>query len=55
MGILTLKKRDEKVHVKWVTCSAGPRPVRYADLGGIETVLADIRELVERPLRHPEV
>jgi hypothetical protein len=34
---------------------AEPRPVRYADLGGIETVLADIRELVERPLRHPEV
>ncbi|KAK2077274.1 hypothetical protein QBZ16_004908 [Prototheca wickerhamii] len=34
---------------------AEPRPVRYADLGGIELVLESIRELVERPLRHPEV
>ncbi|EIE24941.1 AAA-domain-containing protein [Coccomyxa subellipsoidea C-169] len=35
--------------------SAEPRPVRYADLGGIEAVLSDIKELVEYPLRHPEV
>ena len=34
---------------------AEPRPVRYADLGGIEAVLSDIKELVEYPLRHPEV
>lgn len=27
----------------------------YRDLGGIESVLESIRELVERPLRHPEV
>ncbi|CAL5227006.1 g9897 [Coccomyxa viridis] len=32
-----------------------PRPVRYSDLGGIEAVLHDIRELVEYPLQHPEV
>lgn len=33
---------------------AEPRAVHYSDLGGIEAVLADIRELVEHPLRHPE-
>ncbi|BDA42994.1 probable nuclear valosin-containing protein-like at C-terminar half [Coccomyxa sp. Obi] len=32
-----------------------PRPVRYTDLGGIEAVLSDIKELVEYPLQHPEV
>ncbi|KAG2428143.1 hypothetical protein HXX76_011823 [Chlamydomonas incerta] len=31
------------------------KPVTYADLGGVEEVLADIRELIEYPLRHPEV
>lgn len=29
--------------------------MRYEDLGGMEGVLADIRELVEYPLCHPEV
>ena len=29
--------------------------VRYSDLGGIEELLADIRELIEWPLRHPEI
>jgi hypothetical protein len=33
---------------------AAPRPLRYADLGGIEEVLADIRETIEYPLKHPE-
>ena len=32
-----------------------PRPVRYADLGGLEGAVKSVRELVERPLRHPEV
>ena len=32
-----------------------PRAVRYADLGGVDTVLHSVRELVEYPLRHPEV
>jgi hypothetical protein len=32
-----------------------PRAVTYADLGGVEEVLADIRELIEYPLKHPEV
>lgn len=27
----------------------------YADLGGIDNVLEDIKELIERPLQHPEV
>ncbi|GIL66159.1 hypothetical protein Vafri_19666, partial [Volvox africanus] len=31
------------------------KPVLYADLGGIEEVLTDIRELIEYPLKHPEV
>ena len=34
---------------------AEPRAIRYADLGGIEGVLHDIKELVEHPLCHPEV
>ena len=34
---------------------AEPRPVRYADLGGIDAVRQDIQELIENPLRHPEV
>lgn len=29
--------------------------MRYGDLGGIEDVLADIRELIEEPLQNPEV
>ena len=36
-------------------CCVEPRAVRYSDLGGIEAVLDDIRELVEYPLQHPEV
>lgn len=28
---------------------------RYSDLGGIEYVLQDVRELIERPLMHPEI
>jgi ribosome biogenesis ATPase len=34
---------------------ASPLPVMFADLGGIENVLGDIRELIELPLKHPEV
>lgn len=30
---------------------AEPRPISYADLGGIDHVLADIRELIENPLQ----
>ncbi len=40
---------------KGVCHNAEPRAVRYSDLGGIESVLHDIRELVEYPLQHPEV
>jgi ribosome biogenesis ATPase len=32
-----------------------PSPVRYSDLGGVEAVLEDIKELIEYPLKHPEV
>ncbi|KAK9792945.1 hypothetical protein WJX73_002335 [Symbiochloris irregularis] len=32
-----------------------PRQVHYADLGGIESVLQDIQELIHYPLQHPEV
>ncbi|KFM23509.1 putative AAA domain-containing protein C16E9.10c [Auxenochlorella protothecoides] len=41
--------------VRLASALADPRPVFYADLGGIESVLESIKELVERPLRHPEV
>jgi hypothetical protein len=32
-----------------------PKRILYSDLGGIEDVLSDIRELIEYPLKHPEV
>ncbi|KAK9845052.1 hypothetical protein WJX74_010036 [Apatococcus lobatus] len=32
-----------------------PRAIRYADLGGIDAIRQDIQELIENPLRHPEV
>ncbi|KAH7622055.1 hypothetical protein Ndes2526B_g02879 [Nannochloris sp. 'desiccata'] len=32
-----------------------PFPVTYADLGGMESVLGDVKELIEYPLKHPEV
>jgi hypothetical protein len=34
---------------------AAPRALHYADLGGVDEVLSDIRELIEYPLKHPEV
>jgi hypothetical protein len=37
------------------TAAAAPRALHYADLGGVEDVLADIQELIEYPLKHPEV
>lgn len=32
-----------------------PLPIRYQDLGGIDGVLQDVKELIEYPLKHPEV
>lgn len=32
-----------------------PKKIYYSDLGGVEDVLADIRQLIEYPLMHPEV
>eukprot|EP00892_Ulva_mutabilis_P001467 jgi/Ulvmu1/11320/UM074_0035.1 len=32
-----------------------PKRIFYSDLGGIEDVLTDIRQLIEYPLMHPEV
>ena len=29
--------------------------VRYSDIGGIDSILADIRELIEYPMAHPEL
>ena len=29
--------------------------MRYADLGGVEGVLDEIRDLIEYPLKHPEI
>ena len=31
------------------------KPLSYSDLGGIDEVLLDIKELIEYPLKHPEV
>lgn len=33
----------------------GRPTARYADFGGIENILQDVRELIERPLTHPEI
>ena len=60
------RPRAKRARADGATAAAAPRPqatrgpttpqaIRYADLGGIESVLADVRELVEFPLRHPEV
>jgi len=36
--------------------SRTPRPtVRYNDVGGVETILKEARELIEWPLRYPDV
>lgn len=32
-----------------------PLPIRYEDLGGVDSVLKDVQELIEYPLKHPEV
>lgn len=32
-----------------------PKDVRYKDLGGLDDVLKEIKELIEFPLKHPEV
>jgi len=32
-----------------------PLPISYADLGGVDSVLKDVQELIEYPLKHPEV
>jgi len=29
--------------------------LRYSDIGGFESCLQDVRELIERPLTHPEI
>jgi ATP-dependent 26S proteasome regulatory subunit len=39
----------------YAAAAAAPRALHYADLGGVEDVLADIQELIEYPLKHPEV
>lgn len=37
------------------SAAAAPLPVTYADLGGMDAVFGDVRELIEYPLKHPEV
>lgn len=32
-----------------------PLPIKYEDLGGVDSVLKDVQELIEYPLKHPEV
>ncbi len=39
---------------EWIPAVTKSR-VRYSDVGGVESVLQDVRELVEYPLRHPEI
>ena len=37
------------------SAATAPLPITYADLGGMELVLDDVKELIEYPLKHPEV
>ena len=47
---VTKEKKEETEEAEFER----PR-VRYTDLGGIEGVLQDVRELIEYPLTHPEI
>ena len=41
---------------KYINKLLNERPfTRYSDLGGIEDILQDVREIIEYPIRHPEV
>ncbi|KAH3763713.1 26S proteasome regulatory complex [Pelomyxa schiedti] len=40
---------------EYIPVQATTPTVRYADVGGIEPVLQDVRELIEYPLTHPEI
>jgi ribosome biogenesis ATPase len=51
---------DEKPPAKKVRLSSNaadyaPPSVRYADLGGIEDCIEEVRELIEAPIAHPEI
>lgn len=35
--------------------STGEHKVTYADVGGVDSILQDIRELIEWPMTHPEI
>lgn len=54
-SVTSNKKQKRAGFGKASSAVTQPRGVRYADLGGIEDVLADIRELIEEPLQNPEV
>lgn len=48
-------KRLRKAAARAASAVAAPLPLRFADLGGMEPVLQLVRELVQYPLKHPEV
>lgn len=47
--------RQRASNVSRSSSVTAPFAVTYAELGGIEGVLEDVKELVEYPLKHPEV
>jgi len=51
-----LEREIEKSIISKISTNFSVRPkVRYSDLGGIENVLQTIREVIERPITHPEI
>lgn len=46
---------ESAIKAKLVNRQKARPSIRYADLGGIEDILQDVRELIERPLLHPEL
>ncbi|ETN14262.1 hypothetical protein PPTG_07896 [Phytophthora nicotianae INRA-310] len=51
-----VKKEDEKTEADENRGFVVERPsARYSDVGGIQTILQEVRELIEYPLTHPEV
>ena len=49
------RQRTSGFRKGYSSSASTPLPISYADLGGVESVLHDVKELIEYPLKHPEV
>ena len=48
------EKARHLYHATQIALAAAPKEVSFADLGGIDSILKDILELVQWPLLHPK-